>query len=844
MRFRSFPLRLQFLTIPVILLIIISIFSYYYMNSGKLALLIIQNEVSYDMGISLKINTLHKAISNNYKDISHLIYNSNLNKEQIGKVSNNLLLNVEELENRIKQKNFSEEFRLNHREYKKLIFLFKEYKYAVNMALTLNKNSDINLVFNRTYEVSSKFHLLNLNFFAIYQSLRDRITKNLIKKENTLKNFNKKIIYDLIIVFTSILLLSFILSNFLVKHILELINYMGDLSNEKLLYNEKEIPSIYRTDELGQMAQAIWHFKKNIMQLKREISKRKEMEKRLKLSSAIFEKSNEGFVITDKNMKILKVNKRLEQISGFSQAQLKGKTPSIFQSRLHEKDFYKKIWYNLENKNNNYWMGEIYDKRADGTIYPVLLKIYALRNFHGKVTNYIGMFTDLSKIKKSQENIYYLSNYDFLTSIPNRNYFKKELHNRILTKKHFALIFVGLDRFKYINDSLGYSIGDEVLKVVAIRIKKIVKKEIFLARIRGEEFALIFDCIKDSTHCREYASKIIDKILDLIVYPMKVGKYELIMNASAGMSIFPIDCDSEEEILKATNTALQQSKSTHKNSLTLFTKEMAKDSKRKFLIDKSLQESVDLKDIECHFQPIIDAQTREIAGFEALSRWNHEKLGFISPEFFIPIAEENGVIIQLTKKILLTACQSVAYWNKKFNQNFFISVNFSPANLIQNDLIDMIENVLYQTRLPSQLLKIEITENLFLEHNSTLQKKLDYLKKIDVNLSIDDFGTGYSSMQYLKSYPITNLKIDRSFIFNVPEDKYNSGICSAILNLAKGINIEVIAEGVEEEQNAKFLQESGCNYLQGYLFSKALNHTDCEKYIESNIKQMKSVKKK
>jgi len=825
---KSFPLRLQFLTVPIILLVVISIFFYYYIESSKSALFSIQNEVAVDISISLKMNNLHKTISTNYQNFSKLINSPDFDRTKVKEIIDT----IDRLNGEITNKDFLNELNLNIRRYKKLNFLFKEYREAVVTALNLDKNSDMHLIL---YEVNAKFHLLNLEFFNLYKNLRDRIVDNLSKKEMTLDKFNSNIITDLIIVFISIILLTIIISNLLAKHILDLITYMQELTHGELLYNEKEIPSIDRKDELGKMAEAIGHFKKNIMQLKREIQKREQIEKKLRLTSTIFEKSNEGFIITDKNLKILKVNKRFEAISGFKESQLKGESPSIFQSNLYEKKFYREIWHNLQNKNIGYWMGEMYDKKPDGTIYPVLLKIYALKNSKNRVLNYIGMFTDLSKLKKSQENIHYLSNFDFLTTLPNRNYFKKELHDRVLTKKEFALIFLGLDRFKYINDSLGYTIGDSVLKVVATRIKGILKNGEFVARIRGDEFALIFDCSGDK-HCREFASQTIDSILNSILEPMKVGKYELIINASAGMSIFPVDSNNEEEILKATNTALQKSKINNKGSLTIFTKEMAQDSKRRFLIDKSLQENIDLKDIECHFQPIIDATSREIAGFEALSRWNHEKLGFISPELFIPIAEENGVIIQLTKKMLYRACQSVAYWNIKFNREFFISVNFSPANLIQNDLIDMIEEVLYKTKLPSRLLKIEITENLFLEHNSTLQEKLDYLKKIDVNLSIDDFGTGYSSMQYLKSYPITNLKIDRSFIFNIPEDKYNSGICSAILNLAKGINIDVIAEGVENKESAKFLEENGCNYLQGYHFSKALSYLQCQEYIRESLK--------
>ncbi len=830
MIFKKIPLKTEFLTAPIILSIAFGMLFYFFIENSNKNIEELEKSVDSNMHISEEINNLHKRISLNHNNLFRIIANKKSNYEKSKTEIVKILENMERLSQDFSDKNYFKSLKISKEEYKNIKYYFTLYSDALKESIIANETKNFFDTFDSIYNLNRKYNKLNIEFFKLYKHIKVNIRENFLAKKRELERKNDRYKLYLLSIIILATILSFYLATIFSKNITSMISYMQNIIDG--VGNREAIPNLDRDDELGKMAKAITDFEKVFENLQKEILKREKVEKDLKLTSAIFENSNEGFIITDVDLKILKVNRAFEEISGYKSEYILGKTPSILKSNLYDKKFYYKMWHNLLNKNIGYWMGEVYNKKPDGSLYPVLLKIYAIKNHNNRILNYIGIFTDLSKLKKSQENINYLANYDFLTALPNRNYFKKEISDKILTRKKFALVFIGLDRFKYINNSLGYSIGDSVLKHVAKRVRSKINNNIFLARIRGDEFALLFDCSKTEENCRRYISYLIDDILKELIEPMKIGNYELIINASAGMSIFPIDAQNEEDILKATNTALEKAKEKNKGSLTIFTKEMAKDTKRKYLIDKSLQENIELSNIECHYQPIVDAKTREIRGFEALARWNHKKLGYISPELFIPIAEENGVIIQLTRKILFTACKRVNYWNRTLNRSYFISVNFSPANLLQNDIVDMIEEILYLTKLPANLLKIEITENLFLEHNEELLNKFKQLKKMKVNLSIDDFGTGYSSMQYLKAYPINNLKIDRSFIVNVPTDKYNSGICSAILNLAKGINIDVIAEGVEDEESAKFLQENGCTYLQGFYFSKALDYKRCEELLQ------------
>ncbi|MED3946255.1 EAL domain-containing protein [Priestia aryabhattai] len=446
--------------------------------------------------------------------------------------------------------------------------------------------------------------------------------------------------------------------------------------------------------------------------------------------------------------------------------------------------------------------------------------------------NHLSHFlkTYVDDLKKSQEESEYHAYHDFLTGLPNRRYFKEELNRRLIESKeksirHVAVLFMDIDRFKDINDTLGHSKGDQLIQLIANRIKECLPPaNSFLTRQGGDEFVILF-----SDFTPEEVKGITEKIIAYVQQPCYIDNDEVFVSISSGLSFYPEHSTNLDTLITYADVAMYASKRQGGSKVSIYHDSLNQKQAEKVHIETRLRKAIQKGDIDVYYQPKIEAKRNVITGVEALVRWNDAELGFVSPEAFIPIAEETGLIQSLWEVVMKKACSQVSKWNKDRNEKMTLAVNFSPRQFQDPIvLVNEIQQFLSLHRFDPAWFEMEITESTLLMNAEETIKALHLLKKYGISISIDDFGTGYSSLSYLKKLPIDCLKIDRSFIQDIQEDYSNSEIAQAIISLSKSLKLEVIAEGVEEEYQKAFLMENGCDHMQGYLFSKPLAAKDFE----------------
>lgn|GEM_PF-6354147 len=549
-------------------------------------------------------------------------------------------------------------------------------------------------------------------------------------------------------------------------------------------------------------------------------TKIREQANRLALTSSIFEHATEGIVICDKQNHIVDINKTFSQITGYTKDEVIAKPISILKSGKHDKAFYEKMWQEILTK--GYWEGKVTNRRKDGTLYDEYLHISAITNHKNEPTHYIAVFTD-AKDKEEQESIYNLAHFDSLTKIANRSFFQKRLLHDIARVKEnevLVLMYIDLDRFKIVNDTLGHAVGDKLLAEVVARIQNILETQDFFARLGGDEFAIFFHVKEGLEIAETKATQKAEKIIETLNELFLIDDNQLSIGSSIGIAFYPVDADNIDTLMQYADTAMYHSKETGRNRFTFYTEDLAKESQKRYQIEQALRQALKNDELTSVYQPIVSSRNGHILGFEVLSRWEHPTLGFVSPDLFISIAEERGLIAEYTYTLLKRSCKDILEWNRTFNQSFYLSINISPVHFVQQDLVDRIEFLLNSIGFPPALLHLEITEGVLIENQDHLVTTLSKLRNTGVKISIDDFGTGYSSISYLKEYPVDKLKIDRTFVQDVPYDDKNKNICTTIASLAHNFGLDIVAEGVETIENAKFLREIGVDFLQGYLFCK------------------------
>lgn len=540
------------------------------------------------------------------------------------------------------------------------------------------------------------------------------------------------------------------------------------------------------------------------------------------LIERVFENIAEGIMITDRYRRILSINVAFEFVTGFKLEEVQGEKPSILQSGVHDRAFYIDMWKQIGK--TGIWQGEIWNRRKTGELYPEWLTILAIKDEAGKITNYCGIFTDLSERKIVEDELEKRSLHDSLTEVCNRFAYIERMkallevtENKMMPIQH-AILFMDLDRFKQVNDMLGHAIGDQLLIEVSKRVKALVKNKDILARFGGDEFVITLANIQ---HPRE-AAKFAEQVLRVFEAPIKVHDQDVYISTSMGISIYPADGTTTEQLLNRADRAMSFSKDNGRNCYSFYFDELETDSNRVLTLDSELRKAIENREFTLAYQPKISTEKNEIVGIEALVRWNSEKLGFVSPAEFIEHAEESGLIIPLSELIFELACEGYHQLVSAGYPNVPIAVNVSSIHFQQQSFLDSVQTILERNNTSAQSFEIEVTERTVMNSAQETVSKLVKLRQLGFKLSIDDFGTGYSSLSYLVRFPLDVLKIDRSFIQHICSLDDKQAIVDAIIQMAHRLKMKVVAEGVETSQQVELLKSMGCDYIQGYYYSKPL----------------------
>ncbi len=566
----------------------------------------------------------------------------------------------------------------------------------------------------------------------------------------------------------------------------------------------------------------------------RDITERKQAETELRIAATAFE-SQEGILVTDADKIILRVNRAFTRITGYSAEEVIGKSPRRFQSGLQDEAFYQAMSKIL--KNTGSWEGEIWNQRKNGEIYPEYLIITAVKSEDGIVTNYVATLVDITLNKAAENEIQRLAFYDPLTGLPNRRLLLDRLKLALASShrsgRKGALLFIDLDNFKTLNDTLGHDMGDLLLQQVAERLSSSVREGDTVARLGGDEFVVMLeDLSEQAVEAATQTETIGEKILAILNQPYQLAKHEYYSTPSIGAALFNSHEQATDELLKQADIAMYQAKTSGRNALRFFDPQMQKSITARAALETDLRLAVTENQFMLNYQAQV-YHNRQVIGAEVLIRWQHPQHGLVSPTDFIPLAEETGLILPIGQWVLETACAQIKSWEgNEHTRHLQLAVNVSARQFHQADFVEQVRQVLSRSAINPGSLKLELTESLVLDDIDDTILKMNALREIGVCFSMDDFGTGYSSLAYLTQLPLDQLKIDQSFVRNIGMKPSDSMIVQTIIGMANNLDMEVIAEGVETEAQRAFLEQYGCPVCQGYLFSKPVPLAEFEQLLE------------
>ena len=551
-----------------------------------------------------------------------------------------------------------------------------------------------------------------------------------------------------------------------------------------------------------------------------DVTSHKQAEKQLQLLSEACEQSPASIVITDSSGDILYVNPKFESVTGYSAAEVNGKNPRILKTGHTPPEQYRQLWTTITSGST--WTGEFLNRKKNGDFFWETASISPVKDLNGRITHFVAVKEDITVHKETAEMLAYQAHYDLLTDLPNRalaiDHLKLAIGQAEREREYVAVMLIDLDNFKAVNESIGHDVGDLLLCHVAERLKEHIQPGDTLARLGGDEFLIILQGLKDLEEVLPFGHRLLKRI----EAPYLLKNTECYTSASIGVAIYPLDSQSSSILLRNADIALYNAKKSGRKNIKCFESGMNLRAQRHHMVTNQLRRALEFDEFTLVFQPLVDLKRGCISGAEALLRWQNPTLGTVSPGEFIPIAEETGLILPIGDWVIRAACEQLNQWQQSLNGNFTLAINLSSQQFKTRRLADVVSDTLRRYQVPAHQLELEITESLLLDDQPATQYLMELFKEMGLRLSIDDFGTGYSALSYLRRFSLDVLKIDRSFICDLPENQDLGAMVKAIIFMAHELNLEVIAEGVETEAQLKILESQGCNYGQGFWFSHPL----------------------
>ncbi len=566
-----------------------------------------------------------------------------------------------------------------------------------------------------------------------------------------------------------------------------------------------------------------------VVSIARDISGRKQAETELRLAASVFRDSHEAIMITTTAGRILKVNQAFTEITGYTEAEAVGQTPALLHSDRHDPDFYENLWNTLTH--NGQWQGEIWNRRRSGELFPAWENISAVRDESGRQTRYVSIFSDLTEKHLSEQRIYRLAHYDVLTGLPNRVLFQERLEQGLLHHRRqrttMALLFLDLDRFKRVNDSLGHAAGDRLLQIAAGRLAACVRESDTVARLGGDEFTIILEDIGTP----EDATGVALKILAALAEPVPVAGHDLFVTTSIGIALYPRDAGDAHTLLRHADAAMYLAKERGRNNWQMFTDAINVAAAERMALESSLRRALEAGELVLEYQPQVELGAGRVVAVEALVRWSSPQRGIVAPSEFIPVAEESGIIVDLGAWVLDTACRQLHEWKTAGLGPVQMAINLSGRQFRDPQLPERVARALERHAIPPGCLELEIAESCVMTDAGESIERLTRLKAMGLHMTVDNFGIAYSSLNHLKRLPIDKLKIDRSFIRDLPEDADAAAIAATIIAMGRSLDLTVVAEGVESEEQLAFLRTRGCTQIQGHYFCPPLPARGCTHFL-------------